>query len=462
MDMPTANWASGQPLSDATRKYFFLTARLILLCLLLPSCGMFRSAEMRHGRQIERLVRRSAVFSSSISGFSLLDPENGKTVSSLLADRRFIPASNTKIMTLAACLELLGDSIPGMQLIETEDNLIFRGTADPTFLHPKFQSWQACRDTLLTTRFDSLKLCYYPRKFSTTRFGPGWAWDDYNDDYQAERSEMPVYGNCVQITISPEKADIQPPLFKNNLYTGQFGEAEGVRRLEYDNRWFVTFGKKNMKVDNPIYRPQVDLLLSDTLKREVEDISYTEHPYQLLYPVRTLYSTPLDTVLRRMMYQSDNFIAEQMLLVCAGVKMNLLQQDTLIRYLLDSLWTDLPQRPRWVDGSGLSRYDLNTPANFCHILLRLWNERDHEELLRYFPAGGINGTLESWYAGADGKPYVFAKSGSMSGVYCLSGYVRCKSGKYLIFSMMHNNFIGGNKPWKEETQRVLEAVRGRF
>ena len=167
-------------------------------------------------------------------------------------------------------------------------------------------------------------------------------------------------------------------------------------------------------------------------------------------------------VLRRMMHQSDNFIAEQMLIVCAGVKFDLLQQDTLIKWMLDSSLSKLPQRPRWVDGSGLSRYNLLTPQSLTQVLQKLWNEQPHQQLLSIFPAGGISGTLLDWYAGKDGKPYVFAKTGTMSGVHCLSGYILCKSGKTLIFSFMHNNFVGSSRAWKVEMQRLLEQIRDSF
>nr|MBP6826456.1 D-alanyl-D-alanine carboxypeptidase [Saprospiraceae bacterium] len=131
-------------------------------------------------------------------------------------------------------------------------------------------------------------------------------------------------------------------------------------------------------------------------------------------------------------------------------------------WMLDSVLADLPQRPRWVDGSGLSRYNLASPRDFSTILLKLWNEQPRERLFSLFPAGGMNGTVADWYKGKDGKPYVFAKSGSMSGVQCLSGYVLTKKGKVLVFSFMNNNFVGSGKPWKLEMQRVLQYIHDRY
>lgn len=199
-------------------------------------------------------------------------------------------------------------------------------------------------------------------------------------------------------------------------------------------------------------------LLADTLGFKVEDIAHTERPYHRLFPVETLPSAPTDSVLRRMMHQSDNFIAEQLLLVCSGQKFGVFQPDTVINWALDSVLFALPQCPRWSDGSGLSRYNLISPRSLAQVLLLLWREQPRTRLLSLFPAGGVSGTISDWYKGKDGRPYVWAKTGSMGGVHCLSGYVRCKSGKVLVFSFMHNHFVGSNRPWKQEMQRVLEEV----
>ena len=435
----------------------FVFVAFALLALL--SC----SGSRRFGKALQKDVRNSPVFSRSFTGFALFDPATGKMVADVNGDHYFTPASNTKIWTLYTCLTVLGDSVPGMKILDAGDKLIFRGTADPTFLHPFFRYWQACRDTLLAHPFDSI--CYWPRQFPEKRFGPGWAWDDYNEDYQPERSEMPVYGNCLRLsTNGRDSLQVEPVLFKKNIFLKMAGRQAGVERVEYENLWGVEGLQKVEGMFLPFRTGAsvMERLLSDTLHRNVADISYTEHPYHLLYPAKTVFSAPIDTVLRRMMYQSDNFIAEQMLLVCAGQKFDAFRQDTMIKWMLDSVLNDLPQRPRWVDGSGLSRYNLTSPRDLVMLLQKLWKEQPRERLLSLFPAGGLNGTLAGWYNGKDGKPFVFAKSGSMSGVQCLSGYLLTKRDKVLIFSFMHNNFVGSGKPWKEEMTRILENIRNRY
>jgi D-alanyl-D-alanine carboxypeptidase/D-alanyl-D-alanine-endopeptidase (penicillin-binding protein 4) len=430
-----------------------------LSSLILFSCATAKNKQLRRARALESLVAQSAVFSQAFTGFTLLDPESGKTLADYYGDRLFIPASNAKILTLATCLRVLGDTLPGMELIRAEGKLLFRGTADPTFLHPDFQAWQSCFDTLKRHIGDSV-IYYYPHQFPVERFGPGWAWDDYNDYYQAERSEMPIYGNCMSVSHDLKSGwRVEPPLLRHQVYSFPQG-TKGVelKRLEHENVWALMGGVVKSTLVSPMRMGIFGSLLADTLGYKVESISHTEHPYHRLFPTETLPSAPTDTVLRRMMHQSDNFIAEQLLLVCSGQKFDVFQPDTVINWALDSVLVAMPQRPRWVDGSGLSRYNLISPRSLAQVLLLLWREQPRTRLLSLFPAGGVSGTISDWYKGQGGKPYVWAKTGSMSGVHCLSGYVSCKSGKVLVFSFMHNHFIGSNRPWKQEMQRVLEEV----
>jgi len=448
------------------RGYLFL-----LLALSISSCSLVKQEGTRAARQIQRAVARSVVFDQAFTGFTLLDPTSGKTLASHHADRYFTPASNTKILTLAACLALLGDSVPAFRYFVEDSFLVVRGTADPTFLHPNFQYWRGAYDFLANTAPHPV---LFPVQLEEPRFGPGWAWDDYDEDFQAEKTPFPIYGNVVQIKgLKNGRFEVHPPLFRSVVQRYQYVDTDGVfvnknfGRREFDNlMWMKRVPKEGEVVSIPFRPPFWSGMLADTLHREVIEPShyhFGELPISgELPPWRGYHSTPLDTVLRRMMHHSDNFIAEQMLLACAEEKFGVLRQDTLIRWMIDSVFADLPQRPNWVDGSGLSRYNLISPQIIAQVLFKLWKEQPAERLRSIFPAGGRDGTISAWYAGKTGKPYVFAKTGGMRGVHCLSGYVIGKRGKVLIFSFMHNNFVGSNRAWKVEMQRILEAVHERF
>ena len=168
-----------------------------------------------------------------------------------------------------------------------------------------------------------------------------------------------------------------------------------------------------------------------------------------------------DTVLRRMMHESDNFLAEQLLLLGSSTLSDTLSSAMARKNILENQLRDLKQRPRWVDGSGLSRYNLFTPESMVSVLSKMYTDIPRQRLFSYFPTGGETGTLEDWYAG-NHNPYVYAKSGSLSNVYCLSGYLLTKSGKTLIFSFMNNHFQHPTSEVKKEMERIFEEIRDTY
>jgi D-alanyl-D-alanine carboxypeptidase/D-alanyl-D-alanine-endopeptidase (penicillin-binding protein 4) len=381
----------------------------------------------------------------------LYDLEEKKSVYAFNADKYFTPASNTKIFTFYTSLTLLGDSLPALRYVETADSLIFWGTGDPSFLYKNvFNNGRV---------FNFLKqsgknLYFSGSNFYTTTFGSGWAWDDYNSAYSAERFSFPVYGNIVSVKSEKNHLDFQPPFFKNNFTTGDVeDEAKVIRKVESNDFKFHPSPKGTFEDDIP-FRANADLvskLLTDTLKRTVTTVNKA-----LIKDARVLYSIPVDSAYRVMMQQSDNFIAEQLLLMSAGVISDSLQPEIAIRYMKKNALSDLPNEPEWVDGSGLSRYNLFTP----HLVVQLWEKIyakvPRERLFPMLATGGKPGTLRNWYK-AD-KPYLFGKTGSLSNNHCLSGFLVTKRGKTVIFSFMNSDYTVASSEVRKNMQTILNLI----
>jgi D-alanyl-D-alanine carboxypeptidase/D-alanyl-D-alanine-endopeptidase (penicillin-binding protein 4) len=131
----------------------------------------------------------------------------------------------------------------------------------------------------------------------------------------------------------------------------------------------------------------------------------------------------------------------------------------MIDTLLKSDLKDIPQRPRWVDGSGLSRYNLFSPQDFIYILQKLKNEFGLERLKVILPTGGT-GTLSTLYKKDSG--YIFAKTGTLSNHVALSGFLITKQGKILIFSVLPGNFIGSPTPVRKAIEKFLSNIRQHY
>lgn len=192
-------------------------------------------------------------------------------------------------------------------------------------------------------------------------------------------------------------------------------------------------------------------LLSDTLKREVRP---TTTP--LSRDARTLFSIHVDSLYSVMMQESDNFIAEQLLLMSANVLSDTLKPEIAIEYMKENHLNDLPDEPIWVDGSGLSRYNLFTPRSIVRLWEKISETVPRDRLFPLLATGGVNGTIRNWYRAE--KPYIFGKTGSLSNNHCLSGFLVTKKGKVLIFSFMNSNFTESGSAIRRNMQEILEKI----
>jgi D-alanyl-D-alanine carboxypeptidase/D-alanyl-D-alanine-endopeptidase (penicillin-binding protein 4) len=386
-------------------------------------------------------------------GFALYDPAKKKTVYEHNASKYFTPASNTKIFTFYASLKIIGDSVPALRYVEHGDSLIFWGTGDPSFLyHNVFDNGRVYN----FLRRQKKRLYYSSANFNTTSFGPGWAWDDYNDYYSVERSPFPIYGNVFTVKLNGELPSITPPFFRQFYSKAGTAERNQFVREFSSNRFRFYPGKRKSSTtswDIPI-RMEKDLertLLIDTLKKNVGIVVKN-----IDRNAKIFHSIPIDSVYSEMMQESDNFIAEQLLLMCSGIISDTLQSEIAIRYVKKNFLNDLKDEPSWVDGSGLSRYNLFTPRSIVQLWSKIYEIVPEDRLFALLAVGGKNGTVKNWYK-AD-KPYIFGKTGSLSNNHCLSGFLRAKSGKLLIFSFMNNNFVSSTSKVRTNMQDILKNI----
>lgn len=420
----------------------------VLGCLLNSCQSIHRLTGSRH---IQRTLKTSEVFSNQFTGFYLLDPQTGEVLQEQNGSLHFTPASNTKILTTLTCLTNLKDSIPFAGITASNDTAKIHPYGDPTFLHPDFPA-QPITQKLSKYKHLEIQL----PKPTLSPFGPGWAWDDYQYSFQSERAWMPIYANEVRV-FNTDTLHVVPAFFNHfvNLYVGERPGNLVYRDMRYNlfNIWMEhdtsTFERK---IPFAWSEELLGTLLSDTLKTSVSTTSDS-----LSYVGDTLYNQATLPVLALMMQRSDNFLAEQLLINAARAKGY--NNIRAFQKALIALWK-LPDDIRWVDGSGLSRYNLMTPRVMVALLHMIYQVADQQTIKYLFPNGGVSGTIKNWYG--DAEPYVFAKTGTLSNNHCLSGYIQTRSGKWLIFSIMNNNYIHSVIDVKLEMEKLLETIREHY
>jgi D-alanyl-D-alanine carboxypeptidase/D-alanyl-D-alanine-endopeptidase (penicillin-binding protein 4) len=230
--------------------------------------------------------------------------------------------------------------------------------------------------------------------------------------------------------------------------------AMNANLLEIEKNKTV-FGKQEI----PIYNPDIMLpfylgeILGDKFVATTKILDSIKFNTQNL---KAVYTQPTDSLLKPMMHRSDNFFAEQSLLMVSNEHLGYMNDAKIIDTLLKTDFKDLPQKPRWADGSGLSRYNLFTPQDFVTILNKIKNEFGMERVKTIFPTGG-EGTISSYYKADSG--YIYAKTGTLSGVVAFSGFLYTKKGKLLIFSTLVNNHQASATEVRRSVERFIQKLR---
>ena len=418
---------------DVHSKYLII--KILLILLLNQGCSTLQ-------RTLDSNLQ-NPIFLNSLHGLVVMDATTTETIFNHNGSTYFTPASNVKIATLYSSTQLIPKYIPSLKYLVNQDTLYIQGTGDPTWLHPYFQD---------TTSIAWLKkqkhIALYLNNTDEKRYGPGWAWEDFDTYFSPEKGPLPLYGNVVSIAHT-DSLEIIPSYFKNQIYVQEHGQ----RRDEFFNRFYIAPIEEDT-LEVPFITSQE---LTRKLLEQVLDKKITLAHEFPLGTKKIRYGMETDSIYRQMLLESDNFLAEQLLMLASSTLSDTLGTQRVITYMLENKLNDLEHEPRWVDGSGLSRYNLFTPKSMVQILQKLYAEIPEERLFGIIPMWDASGTVEKWQDPTT-EPFIFAKSGSLGNNYNLSGYVLTKSGKLLIFSFMNNHFRVPTAQIRDEIYSTLKKL----
>ncbi|HMU45612.1 MAG TPA: D-alanyl-D-alanine carboxypeptidase [Chitinophagaceae bacterium] len=460
--------------------------------LFLASCSVNKEIS----RSAKKNVLNNKALQTAHVGISIYDPAASRYLYNYQGDKYFVPASNTKLPTCYTAMKYLGDSLVGLRYKKTNDAIFIQATGDPTFLHPDFSNHPAYK--FLSNRTDSIIFSLF--NWKEKNLGSGWAWSDYLEPYMAERSVMPVYGNLRRIeakkkdnyslnfSFAMPNAELEfipkydflinpiPPYLNTDYNSSEFliNWLKSGKKFYYDITRQIGSNELSYKMSLDQHLTQkitFDTKDIDFIKNVLEDTLhskiildkfnfYTKYKFENtnFYNLK-IHSQPTDSVLKPMMHRSDNFFAEQMLLMVSNEMLGVMNDAKIIDTLLKTDFKDLPQKPRWVDGSGLSRYNLFTPQDLVAILNKMKNEFGMDRIKEIFPTGG-EGTISSYYQNETG--FIYGKTGTLSGVVAFSGFLYTKKGKLLIFSTLVNNHKDSATAVRRAIEKFLQGVRNMY
>jgi D-alanyl-D-alanine carboxypeptidase/D-alanyl-D-alanine-endopeptidase (penicillin-binding protein 4) len=320
--------------------------------------------------------------------------------------------------------------------------------------------------------------------FAGELLGPGWEWDDAQFYYGAEVSALTVNDNSVSFTVTPARRVGDPPSIKiqpqtdyvkivNKAGTGEGGQTRiGVNRPLNSNtvEFFGSIPRsaKAYDVSIAVHDPAAfaATLLREALTRRgvhvrgrtrrIDAVARVAKPFEesKLTLVADVESQPLSEMLKVINKQSQNLHAELMLRRLGTLHGDARALDDYGRpKSTDELGNDIRRqflRKAGVeteplslrDGSGLARQDLVTPRSTSR-LLEFMLTSPHAKLWREsLTTAGVDGTLARRLRGTAAANNLRGKTGTLTYVNALSGYITTKRGQQLILSIMGNNYTG--------------------
>ena len=395
-----------------------------------------RISERNLLRKIEKIPQLSRAF----VGISISDLDSEKSLASLNEDRYMTPASNIKLLTFLGTIQTFS-KIPALEYFQENDSIIhFRSTGYPLLLHPFYP------DNHLFKFFnEKYRWIYHPSDTPPLKLGPGWSWDDFNYYHAAPKSVFPIYGNSVRGVLDGSDLELTPFFNAVKDNTTRNFEREQLKNI-------FKYNPRKWKTKDTIYRPFIpsDSLfikfLSDATNIQV---SFAKQKDSLKW--KALYTGNEELVYRGLLHDSDNGIAEALLLMIAKKKSGVLETQVAIDYLIRNWESWLPDKLEWVDGSGVSRYNIVTPRAFVSVLQKIYKEFPFETIQTFFPKSDVSGTLRHY----KDLENVYAKTGTLRHNHNLSGYWASKKGRKFAFSIMINHYTG---PTNEIRNAITELL----
>lgn len=399
--------------------------------------------------KLEKAVGDQSFFAKHLSGFELYDLDSQLVIFERNSEQRFIPASTTKLFTLFSSLIILNDSTQTLRYTTSGDTIRIWGSGEPSWKYKEF--FQPDIKGLVSPY---KTVVFSDANQDSPAFGYGWQWDDYYYDYSAERTSLPIYGNLVQVRKSGNRPIVSPSRFQSSIFTTN----RTIRELERDlhsNKFY--YNPNNFRGSEEfipfIYSPELFIELAS----EATGKTWIYQPTGLPEIHKEWRGAPLAPILEEMMLESDNYLAEQLMLMVSDRLFQRLDTERAIEYMLKTYLFDLPDQPQWVDGSGLSRHNLMTPRSMVALFEKIYRMTPDQLLFDILPTGGVSGTIKNSYQAK--TPYIFAKTGTMSNNYSIVGLIKGNSGKLYCFAFMNSNFPYKASVVRNEMERVMVLVR---
>ena len=429
------------------------------------------------GAQIDAIANR-AEFSRSRWGILIQPLSSTATLYSRDSQKYFIPASNVKLLTTAAALQKLGADFRIKTSVYSGENgdLYIAGRGDPSITETQLKSLaqQLKRRGISGVN----ELIGDDSYFQGSGVNPNWEWEDAQAGYGAPVNSLIFNQNAIELLLSPQA--IGQPLkvtFAEPKLTNQWQIQNNSVTVAQNESEFIAVGRD---FDRSAIRVSGQLKVGAASESAYVAVvnpanNFIQHFQQVLaaegIPVKqalvastsgklnqelaAVESPALAELIKETNRESNNLYAEVLLRLLGKVtgnmpvlqtltgKMPVPQEDTSEIGLkeLKTALTQLGVNPnsyKLADGSGLSRHNLISPEALVQTLRLMANSSTASVYRASLPVAGESGTLKNRLISTPNRVILQAKTGTLSGVSALSGYIEVPNYEPLVFSIIVN------------------------
>jgi serine-type D-Ala-D-Ala carboxypeptidase/endopeptidase (penicillin-binding protein 4) len=436
-------------------------------------------------------VLSDSIFIAAHAGIKVVSLENGQVLYEHDSKALMNPASNVKLITSAAALSVLDTNFQLKTSVfidksasggETVQNMYLKGYGDPDLNTSDLDSLAFAIRRLGINRIVN-NIIVDDSFFDDQYWGASWSWDDESDPDAPSISALSINKNCIGINVTADSKDIFISLEPKTDFVSVFNKAAVVldsirmplkiRRLSLTNvntimieGDIVRYGHVTQKM--PLSRPEyyTGTLFKESLRQAGVTVSgdivsgvVPEGIHEIARHVQ-----PIQKVVETMNKQSDNLSAENLLKVMGALKNGIpgsAKNGVFIENkFLSSLGMDTTMFSL-ADGSGVSRHNLLSADHLIQLLVAM-NKQPRLFMMFYnsLPVAGMDGTIAGRMIEYPAVSNLHAKTGTLNGVTCLSGYVQTRDGEMLAFAMMMQNFVSPASKYRQAQDKIGSLLAG--
>ena len=421
-------------------------SKFILTTLLCVGIPLYASANT-----IDKTISQSGVNRGAVS-ISVKDVLTGNTIYKLNDKQPKSPASTLKLVTYSASLDTLGEDYEfSTELYKSTNNdLYLKLGADP------FLTYKNLKQLFATAKSKNI---YEPKNIfiddyilDSTEWGEGWQWDDDLSPLMPKFSSYNIDKNILEIVISPttegapaeiRTSEFYPVTFMNMVTTDNHTNIKLARNVNISPDIINITGTVNKKTVKriPINNPKRYFVLRCEDAVRANKIGYYGKYLQKKIPQNNIYlvdkiTHPITDTKNAVLKDSNNFVAETLFKIAGGKFVNNTGSLENSQKMLDAYFGKLginADEIRITDGSGVSKNNLVTADFMSNFLVKM---ADNETFRNSLPTAG-EGTLSNRMLYF--KDNIRAKTGTLSDISAIAGYITSRKGKLYAFDIMIND-----------------------